>query len=128
MSGKVLLDTTIVIRLLNDNQRVQSRIVHFEIYLPCIVVGELAFGANKSGRVQHNLDRLEEFVAKSTLLDVGLETARIYGQIKQSLLAKGRPIPDNDLWIASLAIQHQLPVVTYDAHFAEITGLIVETW
>jgi len=40
----------------------------------------------------------------------------------------GRPIPDNDLWIAAVALQHRLILVTRDGHFSNINGLIVEFW
>jgi tRNA(fMet)-specific endonuclease VapC len=128
MNGKTILDTTIVIRLFNGDERVRSRIVSLQTYLPAIVVGELAFGANKSARIEQNLKRIDEFVATSTVLKVELETAKIYGHLKQELRRKGRPIPENDLWIASLAVQHGLPIASYDAHFAEIEGLNFESW
>jgi len=56
------------------------------------------------------------------------ETAREYGQIKNSLRAKGKPIPENDIWIAAIAIQYDLTLVTRDGHFTEIEGLATETW
>jgi len=56
------------------------------------------------------------------------ETAWRYGEIKSSLRAKGRPLPDNDIWIVSIARQHQLTVATRDAHFGEIPGLALLSW
>jgi tRNA(fMet)-specific endonuclease VapC len=41
---------------------------------------------------------------------------------------KGRPIPENDLWIAAIALEHDLIVATRDAHFGEIDNLKVEMW
>lgn len=41
---------------------------------------------------------------------------------------KGRPIPDNDIWIAALADQHQLILVSRDQHFNEVDGLQIEKW
>jgi tRNA(fMet)-specific endonuclease VapC len=51
-----------------------------------------------------------------------------YGAIKNHLRAKGRPIPENDIWIATAAKQHQLTLVTRDGHFQAIEGLLVEQW
>ncbi len=56
------------------------------------------------------------------------QTARRYGQVKDSLRQKGRPLPENDLWIAALAEQHSLVLVSRDAHFAEVEGLECESW
>ena len=59
---------------------------------------------------------------------IDAETARQYGEIKESLRAKGRPIPENDIWIAAIAFQYQLSLVTRDQHFSEIKGLAIKTW
>jgi len=48
--------------------------------------------------------------------------------VKNALLAKGRPIPENDVWIAALARQHDLVLVTRDEHFAEVDGLTLARW
>lgn len=56
------------------------------------------------------------------------ETALQYGRIKQRLRRRGRPIPENDLWIAATAIQHQLVLASRDDHFTEVEGLTGERW
>ena len=55
-------------------------------------------------------------------------TAQEYGRIKTALKAKGRPIPDNDIWIAAIAKQYSLVLATRDQHFSEVEGLLTETW
>jgi tRNA(fMet)-specific endonuclease VapC len=40
----------------------------------------------------------------------------------------GQPIPENDIWIAALARQHELTLVTRDKHFADVESLVVEAW
>jgi tRNA(fMet)-specific endonuclease VapC len=55
-------------------------------------------------------------------------TAQYYGKIKDGLRLKGRPIPENDIWVAAAAMQYGLPVATRDAHFNEVDGLLVENW
>lgn len=99
-----------------------------EVFVPSIVVGELYFGAYKSTRVQDNLKRITEFIAASTILDCDATTAQFYGQIKNALKLKGRPIPENDMWIAAVAIQHDLILASRDAHFSEIESLTLEAW
>ena len=60
------------------------------------------------------------------LLDTN--TAREYGEIKSALQAEGRLIPENDIWIAAIAQQHDLTLVTRDEHFKEVKHLKVEVW
>ena len=51
-----------------------------------------------------------------------------YGKIKNQLKEKGQPIPENDIWIAAIAQQYDLTLVTDDLHFDTITGLKIEKW
>ena len=55
-------------------------------------------------------------------------TARQYGIIKNQLRTRGKPIPENDIWIAAMAKQYQLTLVTRDNHFQHIHGLVIEQW
>jgi tRNA(fMet)-specific endonuclease VapC len=128
-TGRFLLDTNIVIALFAREAAVQQRLAEAsEVFVPSIVLGELYYGARKSTRVTENLARLDEFVASSTVLPCHMATAQQYGDIKNQLRAKGRPIPENDIWIAAIAMQYQLILVARDGHFHEVDGLRVETW
>ncbi len=40
-----------------------------------------------------------------------------YGEIKNLLKEKGKPIPENDIWIAAIAKEHNLVLITKDKHF-----------
>lgn len=99
-----------------------------EILLPSIVLGELAFGARKSSHASENLARIDDLSQQVVILDCDGDTARQYGAIKNALRLKGRPIPDNDIWIAAIARQYHLTLVTRDTHFVEIDDLLSETW
>lgn len=129
MSGRLLLDTNIVIALFADEAIVKSNLAQVrEVFIPSFVIGELCYGARKSGRVKANLARIDELVANSTVLECNAETARQYGEVKNKLRLKGRPLPENDVWIAALAVQHSLVLVTRDAHFQEVDGLQAIAW
>lgn len=129
MSGRFLLDTNIVIALFQGNISVQEKLAKAEqVFVSSTVIGELYYGAYRSGRVTTNLTRLEDFVASNTVLVCDLVTSQFYGQIKNSLKRKGKPIPDNDIWIAAIALQYKLILVSRDQHFSEIDVLLVETW
>ncbi len=128
-TGRFLLDTSIVLALFAREAAVQQHLAEAsEVFVPSIVLGELYYGARKSARVTENLARLDEFVTSSTVLPCDTATAQQYGNIKNMLRAKGRPIPENDIWIAALALQYQLTLVARDGHFHAVDGLRVETW
>ncbi len=129
MDGRRLLDTNIVVRLLQGDANIQRRLApEVELVVSAIVMGELYFGAAKSARAGENLRRINRFLSKSVVLECGLETAYHYGIIRNELRLKGRPIPDNDVWIAATARQYGLTVVSGDRHFAEVDGLSCEQW
>lgn len=129
MTGEVLLDTNVVIGLFAADSSVLSGLASVSAaYVPAIVLGELYFGALKSARAEANVTRILEFAAASEVLVCDGSTAENYGQIKDGLRSVGRPIPENDIWIAAVAMQHGLAVATRDSHFGEVAGLEVIAW
>lgn len=129
MAGRFLLDTNILIALFARDDAVQQHLTaDIEVFLPSIALGELYYGAYKSARAEANLARVDELAAASAVLACDGNTARMYGRIKDGLRGRGRPIPENDLWIAALVRQHGLTLATRDAHFDEVEQLSVATW
>jgi tRNA(fMet)-specific endonuclease VapC len=129
MNGRFLLDTNIVIALFAADDAVIANIAAAEeVFIPAVVIGELFYGARKSGRPEENCRRIEQFAADNVILVCDAETARLYGEVKNSLRKKGHPIPENDIWIAAAALQHSLILVSRDEHFAALEGLRVEKW
>lgn len=128
-SGSYLLDTNIVIHLLNRDEVVVARIRDAnEILIPIIAIGELFFGASKSSRPKENKIRIQELAAQNSVLLCDFEVAREYGEIKQELRALGKPIPENDIWIAAIARRWELCLVTRDRHFQGIQRLQIAAW
>lgn len=128
MNGNVLLDTNVVIGLFRGEKVVEDKIAEAdEVFIPSIVLGELYYGAAKSGR-EDNLERIEQFASSSAVLACGADTARHYGTIKSDLQAKGRPIPENDIWVAAIAREYGLVLVTRDNHFVDIDDLKQDRW
>lgn len=129
MSGRLLLDTNIVIAVFAKEDKVQAHLVSAtEVFVSAIVIGELYYGAYKSSRVTENIAKIRQFAANNTVLVSDTETAEAYGRIKGALRGKGRPIPENDIWIAATAVQYNLALVTRDGHFGEVDGLLIEAW
>jgi len=129
MNGKFLLDTNILIALFDGETSIQEHLKQAkEVFVPTIVLGELYFGARHSTQVRENLARIDELALSTSVLVCDIDTAKEYGATKDELREKGRPIPENDIWIAAIAKQHELILITRDAHFNEIEDLSVEIW
>ncbi len=126
-AGRVLLDTNVVIAIFAGEPAAITRIMACQqAFLPVVVLGELHFGALRSTRRADNIARIQNFARSVATLPCTGDTATQYADIKANLAVKGRPIPDNDAWIAAIAFQHDLTLLTRDAHFSEIEGLAVE--
>lgn len=129
MNGNYLLDTNIVIGLFADDKAIVERLAAAEsVSVPAVVLGELFFGALNSAKPTDNVARIEQFAAQAYVLDCEETTAKTYGVVKHGLKLKGRPIPENDIWIAALAIQHSMTLISRDKHFSEVDGLQVLAW
>jgi tRNA(fMet)-specific endonuclease VapC len=129
MSGRYLLDTNVIIALFAQDPSLPLQLEQAEeVFVPSIALGELYYGARKSGRVEQNLARIDEFAASSSVLSCSEDTAQEYGVIKSELRARGRPIPENDVWIAAIARQYSLVLATRDTHFDTIEDLEHEVW
>jgi len=129
MAGRLLLDTSFVIDLFHGDTAAQRRTAAAEeVFLSTVALGELYYGAERSNRRSELLGQVEALASAVTILPCDLDTARIYGSIKQGLRSKGRPLPENDVWIAAVALQHDLALATRDSHFLEIEGLTLERW
>lgn len=96
--------------------------------LPVIVLGEFRFGIMRSRHRSRYETWLGGLVEASTVLRVDEETAHRYAAIREELRANGRPIPSNDAWIAALAVQHRLPVMSRDPHFDEVPAVERRSW
>lgn len=100
-----------------------------EIGICAISIGELISGFKGGKREQENRRELEEFLdsPRVRLYGIDEDTAEFYADILNRLRKKGKPIPTNDIWIASVALQHGLQLYTSDRHFKIISGLILVT-
>jgi len=128
MNGKFLLDTNIAIAFLIGDESLQRPDASAQLYISCTAIGELFYGALNSNQIDENIHRLTDFIHDTVSVPSDDDTARVYGEIKTALRRKGRPIPDNDIWIAAVAIQHSLSLVSRDEHFANIERLSLVRW
>jgi len=131
MSGNKVyfLDTNPIIDALQGDRTVLEKLTGTTTaYISHIVVGELYYGAHHSANPKKHIKQIEKAVALLDVVGMTVRTPKIYGKIKSELRKKGKLIPENDLWIAAMAIEHGFTLVTHDRHFIGIDGLETEDW
>ena len=129
MSSSLLLDTSAVISHLRLNDSVTERLTAADfLFLPVIALGELLHGAYRLPFPERQLQKIRTFLRAVTVLGVSTLTAEHFGKISAELSVTGQTIPVNDIWIAALAREYQLPVATHDAHFSRVDGISVLRW
>jgi tRNA(fMet)-specific endonuclease VapC len=128
-TGSVLLDTNVVVAYFRGDQKVRPYLTQaVAVHLPWVVLGELYYGAQRAQRRQDQLAYIRDLLSYAVVLFPDHDTTAIYGQIKAELARLGKPIPDNDLWVAAIARQHALPLATRDAHFTHVPQLKTLDW
>jgi tRNA(fMet)-specific endonuclease VapC len=127
--GSVLLDTSVVVGYLRRDLNLHKKIEQAnDVYLPLVVLGELLYGAHKSAQKAKMLAQVKDFLNGCILILPDEATAELYGEIKAELSSAGKTIPENDVWIAAAAREHDLPVATRDQHFSFVSGLNILNW
>ena len=96
--------------------------------IPVIVIGEFRYGIAESRHRAAYEAWLESQLPHFDILTVTGETAVAYAALRVVLRRSGRPIPANDAWIAALALQHRLPVLSRDGHFDVVPNLARASW
>jgi len=96
------------------------------VLLTAIVIGELYDGFRGGSRYQENVDLLSRFRSKprTRVVTITDATAEWFAEVKRILRRKGTPIPSNDVWIAASCMEHAAHLLTFDAHFSDIDGLL----
>lgn len=126
IGSSVLLDTSVVIELFKGDKTTLSRLKQFDrFYLSSTALGELYLGAFRSNSPLIKLTEIDAFLQACNVLQVTATTAAIYGKLKASLLNKGKPMPENDIWIAAIAVEYELMLYSHDRHFREVEGLLL---
>jgi predicted nucleic acid-binding protein len=97
-------------------------------HLPTVVIGEYRYGLMRSRHRALLAPLLEELISASIVLPVEVATTPRYARVRDELRTRGTPIPENDVWIAALARQHSLAVVSRDEHFDLVPQLVRRAW
>ena len=96
--------------------------------LPVTVLGEYRYGLHGSKRQARLNEWLLELLPEVRILEITERTTAVYARVRHQLRAAGTPIPENDVWIAAVAIEHSLPLASRDKHFKLVRGLEVLGW
>jgi tRNA(fMet)-specific endonuclease VapC len=96
--------------------------------IPVIVLGEFRYGIAQSTHRAAYEGWLASELPNFDVLDVTEQTTISYAQLRAALRRQGTPIPANDAWIAALALQHSLPVLSRDAHFDAVPSVSRRSW
>lgn len=98
------------------------------ICVTLITLGEYHFGISQSRKQEELLTWLNAFLSKAEVLSPSLHTLPYYSAIRRELKTAGTPIPANDCWIAALAREHKLPIVSKDRHFDVVNEITRIGW
>src|SRR5687767_3310950 len=102
------LDSSVAIDILAGRAESLTSQAIEEFLMPAPVVGELRYGALNSRKVDENLAEVERLVARCRVLDITVATAAVYARLRLQLKTTGKPIPENDLWIAASCVEHDV--------------------
>ena len=125
---RILIDTNCYSEIDDGDPEAINRVQSAtEVWMPLIVLGELYAGFELGTQRERNERQLEDFLSRPSVgvLFPDGETARHYGRVFQQLRRQGTPIPTNDIWIAALALQHDLILDSSDKHFMYVPGLLL---
>ncbi len=124
---KVCMDTNAYSRLMRGHAPLTQLLESVdEVMVPATVLGELHAGFEMGTSREANRRQLGEFLALPGVEPVAVtpDMAERYGLLVSQLTRQGTPIPTNDIWIAASALETGARLVTYDAHFQHVHGLI----
>ena len=125
----MLLDTNALSGLAARDEKLLRTLEHApRLCVSIISAGEYVYGLTQSRYQTELADWLEAFLSRADLLHIGRKTLPHYAEIRWQLKKDGTPIPANDCWIAALAKEHRLPIVSRDRHFDAVKGVRRIAW
>ncbi len=125
----MILDTNALSAFVDGDPAIGEVLRHqVRACIPVIVLGEFRYGIARSRHRAAYEQWLASELSHFDVLSVTEETTVSYAELRVALRQKGTPIPANDAWIAALALQHRLPVLSRDAHFDSVPKVSRQGW
>ena len=128
MIANLALDTNAYSALARGNSTLAPLISKsVRVGVPVIVWGEIQFGAMNGNQASSNLVALKRFLATPRVEILGIDqtTTKLFGEIATELRRVGKPIQQNDIWIAAICKQQGFTLATNNKGFNTILGLEV---
>ena len=128
---KIILDTSAYSAFLKGHEKIKFAIqTSGEVFINPIVIGELLSGFVMGNNEERNREILRKFLKspRVNIVAIGEETSERYAAIINYLRKNGAPIPTNDIWIASSAMEYGLKIITTDKHYLNIPLVITELY
>jgi len=120
----MILDTNAISALAEQDKALTELVKAApRVAVTIISLGEYAFGISQSRHRAELEAWLDALVLRVDVLLLEQKTLPFYAEVRSRLKVAGTPIPANDCWIAALAQQHRLPIVSHDQHFDSVIGV-----
>jgi tRNA(fMet)-specific endonuclease VapC len=136
-SDLILLDTNILVHLVRRSPIGEVIVSRFGLFssserplISVVTIGESLALARRLGWGMSKVRRLEFLLEEFLLVDINSEMVlRTYADIDSHLKQVGKPIQQNDIWIAATAVAAKAHLVTTDTDFDSLhPGFIQRTW
>ncbi len=122
------IDTNVYAELVRGNARIRALLEAVdEILISTVVLGELHAGFRLGNRKFQNARTLTEFLRTPgvSVVPPNEAVAERYGDLIGTLKENGTPIPTNDVWISATALETASRMLTFDAHYRSVPGLMM---
>lgn len=120
----MILDTNALSAWADGDPSISSPLLSADrLVVPSVVLGEYYFGIRGSRFRERYETWLREYLPLTEIAAITSKTADAYADIRGDLKRVGRAVPANDVWLAALARQHSLPVLSRDHHFDFVAGI-----
>lgn len=136
-SDLILLDTNILVHLVRRNPIGEVIASRFRLFsrserplISVVTIGEALALTTRLGWGMSKVRRLEFLFEEFLLVDINSEMVlRTYAEIDTHLKRVGKPIQQNDIWIAATAVATKAHLVTTDTDFDSLHPRYVQrTW
>lgn len=125
-----ILDTDHCIAIVRGKLELDTHMMVTEpLYVTCITVSELLYGVYRSSQAEQGMVQINLLLQGFRVLPCEQHSARIFSRLKVDLERQGMRLDDADLYIASIALWHNMVLVTHNRrHFSRVPGLVLEDW